>query len=109
MRKSIISLIMLCASASVAHAASQADLAPGAPDRYVVVQGDTLWDIAGRFLKSPWRWGELWRMNRDQIRNPHRIYPGDVLVLDRSAADMRLSLQSRPTIKLSPRARAATA
>jgi len=58
-----------------------ADLAPNAPDRHMVASGDTLWAISTLFLKSPWRWPELWGMNRNQIENPHLIYPGQILIL----------------------------
>jgi nucleoid-associated protein YgaU len=61
------------------------DLAPGAPDRYVIKRGDTLWGISILYLKSPWRWPELWGMNKRQISNPHLIYPGQALVLIRTA------------------------
>jgi len=84
------------------------ELAPNAPDSHTVKRGDTLWDISKLFLTSPWRWPELWGMNLDQIRNPHLIYPGQVLVLDKSGGRARLRLaQGDPdgTVKLSPRVR----
>ncbi|WP_435979524.1 LysM peptidoglycan-binding domain-containing protein [Psychrobacter sp. DM4] len=51
-----------------------------APNRYIVKKGDTLWDISGRYLDSPWRWRDIWATNK-QIKNPNLIYPNDVLIL----------------------------
>lgn len=90
-----------------------ADLAPDAPERYVVKAGDTLWGISTLFLKSPWRWPELWGMNRDQIANPHLIYPEQILLLVKrdGRAMLQLARQSAgaenvgPGGKLSPRVR----
>src|SRR6267378_4598394 len=61
------------------------ELAPGAPERYTIKKGDTLWAISVLYLKSPWRWPELWGMNKQQIANPHLIYPGQMLVLVKTA------------------------
>ncbi|MDM7456593.1 MAG: LysM domain-containing protein [Tepidimonas sp.] len=84
------------------------ELAPNAPERYTVQRGDTLWDIAARYLQRPWRWPQLWGMNLQQIRNPHLIYPGQVLLLTRAGdrAVLQLAADTPPTVKLSPRVRA---
>ncbi|MDR2451145.1 MAG: LysM peptidoglycan-binding domain-containing protein [Candidatus Accumulibacter sp.] len=77
-------------------------LADQAPNQHVVVRGDTLWDISARFLSEPWRWPEIWRMNQDRIKNPHRIYPGDVIFLARDAkGDPLLRLERRDS-RMSP-------
>jgi nucleoid-associated protein YgaU len=77
-------------------------LADRAPDRYVVVPGDTLWGIAGRFLKDPYRWPDVWEPNKADIKNPNRIYPGNIVVLDRAGSVPRLRLA---TVKVEPRVR----
>ncbi len=103
-------LIGSCLAAVNAQAATPAPtteirLQENAPDRYVVQRGDSLWSIAAKFLKEPYRWPEIWRMNQEQVRNPNRIYPGDVIVLDRSqSASPQLSLVD--SVKLSPSVRA---
>lgn len=72
----VLALLVLAAPANADVVALNADH----PDRYVVQKGDTLWDISKRFLKDPWRWASVWTIN-EQIKNPHLIYPGDVILL----------------------------
>ncbi len=88
------------------------ELADNAPESHTVKPGDTLWDISKLFLKSPWRWPDLWGMNLQQIRNPHLIYPGQVLVLTKVDGRAHLRLAGADggtaptiTVKLSPRVR----
>jgi hypothetical protein len=106
MVKTIISLILLLTPLGGALAAAQPPLKDNAPDRYIVVEGDTLWSIAGRFLQNPWQWPEIWKMNQEQIKNPNRIYPGDVIVLDRSAQEARLRVVQLETVRRQPEIRA---
>jgi hypothetical protein len=104
----------------VAHAGVPlSELSPSAPDSYTVKRGDTLWAISGMFLQHPWRWPELWGMNMEEVRNPHRIYPGQQLYLEKNGDRARLRVGVRPpggvadangvppmeTIRVSPRAR----
>ncbi len=72
--------------------ADEIQLQKNAPHRHVVVKGDTLWGISGKFLQNPWLWPQVWKLNRAEIKNPHLIYPGDVVVLDTSGKSPQLRL-----------------
>ena len=96
-------LVLLLMTLSPVAQAADVELAPGHPDTYVVVRGDTLWDISARFLQQPWLWPEIWHVNQ-QIANPHLIYPGDIISLVYIDGMPRLVL-SRGDGRLSPRIR----
>ena len=89
-RKTIVLLAGMLVTLTVYAAGAQ--LRANHPDSYTVRRGDTLWDISARFLSKPWLWPEIWQAN-PQVRNPHLIYPGDVL---------NLSFINGPTLRLEP-------
>ncbi len=108
MQKLIISLI--CCLLPVFALAAAPEIRDNAPDRHVVVKGDTLWDISATFFKDPWKWPQIWGLNKDTIKDPHWIYPGDVIILDRATGTLRIGGEikagsSGNVVKLSPRAR----
>lgn len=102
--------ILILAGVMATVQADTVKINPDHPDRYVVVKGDTLWDIAGRFLTEPWRWPEIWKVN-PQIENPHLIYPGDVVSLTYEGGSPILTVQRGGVrrgvryVKLSPQIR----
>ncbi|MCB1749342.1 MAG: LysM peptidoglycan-binding domain-containing protein [Gammaproteobacteria bacterium] len=81
--------------------ADEVTLRPDHPQAYTVVKGDTLWDIAGRFLARPWQWPDIWEVN-PQIANPNLIYPGDVIALTYKDGRPVLGLVADRNVKLSP-------
>lgn len=122
MKKFSTAVIFLALAGAAAHAPAantspaeepRCSFLPDAPDQYTVVQGDTLWGISGQFLQHAWCWPQVWGMNQEQIRNPHWIYPGQTVYLDRVAGRLQLTQTgnnpgrqaSLPTVRLSPKIR----
>ena len=104
--RALLLLILLSVAGPLA---AQVELAPDAPQTYVVQSGDTLWSIAGRFLREPWRWPDVWQANPG-VSNPNRIYPGEVLELVYEGGSPRIRSSrggggGMRTVKLSPRVR----
>jgi hypothetical protein len=90
---STISLILaftMVFAAPVHALSARCGFKPNAPDQHLVVRGDTLWGISGKFLENAFCWPEVWGMNKEEIRNPHLIYPGQIVYLDRANNRLRL-------------------
>jgi hypothetical protein len=106
-------VLAIPAQAAPASAGPHCTFRPNAPDQHVVVKRDTLWDISGKFLEHPWCWPEVWGMNRDEIRNPHWIYPGQIIYFDRAHGRLTLTRPGTadaeagqpPLTRLSPQVR----
>lgn len=100
MKKALLGIVAACTFTMLALAA-EPPFNEDVPDKYTVKKGDTLWDISEFFLRDPWLWPEIWYVN-PQIRNPHLIYPGDIISLVYIDGRPRLTLQRGRDIKLSP-------
>lgn len=84
--------LLICCCISLSLNAQTITVKNNHPERYTVKQGDTLWDISAKFLRDPWQWPAIWNLNKSEIKNPHLIYPGDVIVFD--------TVDGKPTLRL---------
>jgi hypothetical protein len=95
----IFALLTLTTSQAFAEDKKKCALRPDAPEKHVVAKGDTLWGLSTKFLELPWCWPEVWGMNSEQIRNPHWIFPGQIIYIDHAAGKLRLaSPAGAPTV-----------
>jgi hypothetical protein len=101
MRK-IISLI--CLLLPILANADEVQIREDAPDRHIVVKGDTLWDISAKFFKDPWKWPDIWALNKQDIKDPHWIYPGNVVFLDRRSGTLSTTPPSADSTSAKPQA-----
>jgi hypothetical protein len=101
MRK-IISLI--CLLLPILANADEVQIREDAPDRHIVVKGDTLWDISAKFFKDPWKWPDIWALNKQDIKDPHWIYPGNVVFLDRRSGTLSTTPPSADSTSATPQA-----
>ena len=104
MYKKILVLLFCIMLPMITAVADELTLKKDAPKTYVVKKGDTLWDISGVFLKQPWLWPKLWRLN-PEINNPHLIYPGDELRLVFDENGQPMLVKGKPELKWSPKVR----
>lgn len=101
LRKSFLGALLVIAP----FVSAELVIKESSPQQYKVKKGDTLWDISAVFLKSPWKWPQLWETN-SQIKNPHLIYPNDIIYLSYRDGKPYLSKGNSGSIaKLSPRVR----
>ncbi len=105
---STAALALAAALVAPARAGDACAFQPTAPDTHVVVRGDTLWDLASTFLNDPWCWPQVWALNRESIDNPHRIFPGQTVVLGRERGQHGIAARNgaeSASVMLSPSAR----
>ncbi len=105
--KALLAMLLAQMPALSAQGATICEWASDAPDQHHVQRGDTLWAIASVFLKNPWCWPQVWGSNRDTIRDPHWIYPGQLILLDRVRGVLHMREAERdaylyPSFRLSP-------
>jgi hypothetical protein len=96
-RPFLISLLLNACFLTPIHA-DEIALNPTHPDKYTVVEGDTLWDISGKFLQHPWQWTKLWETN-PQIKNPNLIYPNDTIYFQMVDGKPQLSLSRQQALQ----------
>jgi hypothetical protein len=100
------SVLLVLVAVGISDPSPAVELQPQHPYRYRVVEGDTLWSIAGRFLRRPWEWPLIWHENR-RITNPDAIYPGDVILLEEVGGQPYLRLETgsdplEPRVRVTP-------